>query len=49
VHFLLGDAFLKAGNQDSAKLYFSRYREQLPSGMAKSSFDAWLSETLTTN
>ncbi len=49
VYFLLGDAFLKAGNQDSAKLYFGRYRERLPSGMAKSSFDAWLTETLTTN
>ena len=44
VYFLLGDTWLKAGNQDSAKVYFGRYRARLPSGMAKSSFDAWLVE-----
>jgi hypothetical protein len=49
VFFLLGDTWLKAGNQDSAKMYFGRYREHLPSGMAKTSFDAWLSETLIKN
>lgn len=44
VYFLLGDTWLKAGNQDSAKMYFGRYRARLPSGMARSSFDAWLLE-----
>ena len=44
VYFLLGDTWLKAGNQDSAKVYFGRYRARLPSGMARSSFDAWLVE-----
>lgn len=47
VYFLLGDTWLKAGNQDSAKVYFGLYRERLPSGMARSSFDVWLTETLT--
>ena len=44
VYFLLGDTWLKAGNQDSAMVYFGRYRARLPSGMARSSFDAWLVE-----
>lgn len=44
VYFLLGDTWLKAGNLDSAKVYFGRYRARLPSGMARSSFDAWLVE-----
>lgn len=47
VFFLLGDTWLKAGNQDSARVYFGLYRERLPSGMAKDSFDDWLEETLT--
>ncbi|MBM3170851.1 MAG: hypothetical protein FJZ75_04470 [Bacteroidetes bacterium] len=47
VYFLLGDTWLKAGNQDSAKKYFGLYRERLPSGMAKTSFDAWLAETIS--